>query len=143
METCFVVIFSLLLLCLGELIYKPIKFKSNILRYIDIAPCYLLCKEPNIFLVFLYDEYLVSLNFDTSLCMFWYSHLLLGYILCASLDQCNISGLRKRNKDFRLVNLICKIWQFYGNMWQIGLFVWQNLGFQMTDFRLLWCLYNC
>ena len=49
METCFVVIFFLLLLWLGELIYKPIKFKSNILRYIGIAPCYLLCKEPNIF----------------------------------------------------------------------------------------------
>ena len=48
METCFVVIFFLLLLCLGELIYKPISFKSNILRYIDIAHCYLLCKEPKI-----------------------------------------------------------------------------------------------
>ena len=43
----------------------------------------------------------------------------LGDILCASLDQCNIPGLRERKKDFRLVNLICKIWQFYGNMWQI------------------------
>ena len=106
METCFVVIFFLFLLCLGELIYKPISFKSNILRYIGIAHCYLLCKEPNILwcscikTVSFLIEYLVSLNFDTSLCRFWYSHMPLGDILCASLDQCNIPGLRERKKRF-------------------------------------------
>ena len=83
-------------------------------------------------LVFLYYnsfisyEYLVSLNFDASLCRFRHScfdirlvfliislsHMPLSDFLCASLDQCNIPGLRERKQILRLVNLICKIWKF-------------------------------
>ena len=54
----------------------------------------------------------------------------LGDFLCASLDQCNIPGLRERKKDFRLVNFICKIWQFYGNM------ILANLSICMANFGI-------
>ena len=51
-----------------------------------------------------------------------------------------------KQKVIRLFNLICKIWQFFGKIWQIFLFfvakfgdicgkIWQNLGFQMAIFH--------
>ena len=56
--------------------------------------------------------------------------------LCASLDQCNIPGLREQKKVLLLVNLICKIWQFLRqNVANLSIFcdkIWQNLGFQMA-----------
>ena len=61
---------------------------------------------------FISYEYLVSYNFDASLCRFWYScfdirlmleiiffsDMYLSDFLCASFDQCNIPGLRARKK---------------------------------------------
>ena len=74
--------------------------------------------------LFYYDsfisyEYFVSLNFDASLYRFWYScfdirlmfliHFLcdmyLSDFLSASLDQCNIPGLRARKKKIGKLNL--------------------------------------
>ena len=58
----------------------------------------------------------MSLDFDTSLCRFWYSHLLLGDILCASLDQCNIPSLRERNKDKLNLQNLAILRQYVANL---------------------------
>ena len=96
-------------------------------------------------------EYLAQLNFDASLCRFWYScfdarlMLLIIFlsdmsdIFCASLDQCNIQCLQKRQNVLQLINLICEIWQllqqnvanfsiFCCKIWQIWDFKWQFLA---------------
>ena len=96
-------------------------------------------------------EYLAQLNFDASLCRFWYScfdaRLMLLIIFlsdmsdffCASLDQCNIQSLQKQQNVHQLINLICEILQLLQqNVANFSIFLWQNLanlGFQMAIFR--------
>ena len=98
---------------------------------------------------------LCNKNIVASLCRSWYlsfditlvllifdflSDMHLSDFLCASLEQCNIVGLRERKKVLQLVNLICKTWQFCGKMLQISLCLWQTFHIFVAKFGNIWVI---